>query len=182
MRHCPVRNRVQPLPEAEMARRQPAADGGEGIDAIVARHKGREGPLMPMLQDVNATLGYLPATALTRISKETGYPLTHVYRVATFYNAFRFTPRARHTIHVCMGTACYIKGGGRIVEAFEKKLGIQEGGITPDLQFAIGRMYCFGCCGQAPVVVVDGTLHGHFKSASVPGLVRSYAGETPWAR
>ncbi|MEK9135684.1 MAG: NAD(P)H-dependent oxidoreductase subunit E, partial [Bacteroidota bacterium] len=174
--NCPTRNLVQPLSEEEIAGLQPIPEDKEAVIAIIARHTHRDGPLMPILQEISATFGYLPGEVLAYVAKETGYPLTHIYRIATFYNAFSFTPKARHTIYVCMGTACYIKGGGRIVETFEKRLAIQEGHVTPDLQFGIGRMYCFGCCGQAPVVVVNTTLHGHFKSRDVPTLIKSYAG------
>jgi NADH:ubiquinone oxidoreductase subunit E len=171
--NCPTRNTVQ-LIEREKVDLEPQYK--EKVTEILEKHKSREGPLMPILQEISARFSYFPGGVLEYVSQEMGYPMTHIYRLATFYNAFSFTPQAKHTINVCMGTACYIKGGGRILEGFEKKLGIKEGEVTSDLKFGIGRMYCVGCCGQAPVAVVNQDLHGYFNASHVPALLKSYDG------
>lgn len=171
--NCPTRSIVQPL---ERTRTVVRPEFREKAIEIVERHRRREGPLMPILQEINAAFNYLPEQVLRYVSEETGYSMVHVYRIATFYNAFSFTPKAKCTFCVCMGTACYIKGGGKILDEFENKLGIKEGDVTKDLKFGIGRTYCFGCCGQSPVIVVNEDLHGHCKRSDVPRLIKSYRG------
>ena len=109
---CPTRNRVQPL---ERERVELAPEFREKVLEIIGRNKDREGPLMPILQQINAAYNYLPENALRYVSQETGYPLSHILRIATFYSAFSIVPRGRHIINVCMGTACYVKGGERVM-------------------------------------------------------------------
>ncbi len=176
--NCPIRNRVQLISEEPWQKVKLDSEYRDKVIEIIDRNKNREGPLMPILQEIQATFSYLPENVLRYVSEEMGYSMTQIYGLATFYNAFSFTPKAKRTVHVCMGTACYIKGGGRILESFEKALGIEEGEVTHDLKFGIGRMYCFGCCGQAPVVVVNEDLYGYFKASKASELIRSYAAES----
>jgi NADH:ubiquinone oxidoreductase subunit E len=142
------------------------------IRHIIEENKGREGILLPVLHDINISYSYLPEHVLRYIAEELDMPLSLVYQVATFYNAFSLKPRGKYTINVCMGTACYIKGGPRILEAFERALDIKVGGTTEDRMFGLETISCFGCCGQAPVVVVNEELHGHFRPSHIPGLLR----------
>jgi NADH:ubiquinone oxidoreductase subunit E/NAD-dependent dihydropyrimidine dehydrogenase PreA subunit len=144
------------------------------IQRIINEHKDKQGSLLPVLHDINVSYSYLPERVLRYISEELDMPLSLIYQVATFYNAFSLTPRGKYTINVCMGTACYIKGGDRILEAFKRTLGIRAGGTTEDLMFGLETISCFGCCGQAPVVVVNDKLHGHFRTSQIPKLLRDY--------
>ena len=149
------------------------ADQVVKLETIIAKHKAKQGGLIPILEEAQVALEYLPISVQKKIARELNLPFSRVYGVVTFYSFFTMTPRGRHTARVCMGTACYIKGGNRILEAFERALGIKVGSTTEDLMFGLETIACFGCCGQAPVVVVNEELHGHFQVAQVPRLLRS---------
>ncbi|UCD83228.1 MAG: NADH-quinone oxidoreductase subunit NuoE [Deltaproteobacteria bacterium] len=116
--------------------------------------------LIPLLQEIQREFGYIPPEAMEEIGKFLGIAETTVYGVATFYNQFRFTPPGRHHIKVCLGTACHIKGGNIILEAWERKLNIKEGEVTPDRGFSLERVACVGCCALAPVSMVEDTVEG----------------------
>ncbi len=169
--NCPVTKAVQLDQEKVEVKLDP--DDLARMRRIIEEHKNREGALLPVLHDINLSYSYLPERVLRYISEELDMPLSLIYQVATFYNAFSLKPRGKYTINVCMGTACYIKGGNRILEAFERALGVKVGNTTEDLMFGLETIACFGCCGQAPVVVVNEELHGHFQVAQVPRLLRS---------
>ena len=171
MQNCPITKVVQPpeiipvlLKDSDLKRVAP----------IVQMRKNQMGSLLPILQDVSKAFNYLPADVLRYVSEELNVPLSTVYQISTFYNAFSLTPKGKHTVKVCMGTACYIKGGKRILEAFERELNIKVGNTTPDLMFGLETISCFGCCGQAPVVVINDDLHGHFRTANVPRLLKHH--------
>lgn len=133
---------------------------------------GRErGRLIPILQLIQDTLGYLPSAAIEMVSEHLSISASEVFGVATFYNQFRFSPPGRHPVKVCMGTACHVKGGEIILENFERKLQIPCGGTTPDREFSIDRVACVGCCALAPVAMVGETLHGKMQPSKVEGLV-----------
>ena len=167
--NCPVRNLVQPLPvsrvELEPAHREKLAE-------ILARHKKREGPLMPILQEVNAAFNYFPESVLQYVSQETGYPLSHLYRIATFYSAFSIVPRGRYVINVCMGTTCYVRGSERLMEKMSEMLAINPEQTTPDLRFTLKSVRCIGCCGLAPALMVGSEVYGRLTRKDVPGIVR----------
>jgi len=171
--NCPVTKALYPEPE-EKEEIELEPEDLERMKKIIEEYKGKEGALVPALHDINIGYSYLPENVLRYISEELDIPLSLIYRIATFYNAFSLKPKGRYTINVCMGTACYIKGGNRIVEAFERELGIKVGDTTEDLMFGLETISCFGCCGQAPVVVVNEDLHGHFRVTKVPKFVKSY--------
>ena len=132
----------------------------EGLQAVFARHSGRRGDLIPVLQDIQAVLGYLPAEALSAAARFLNVPEVAVYEVATFYAQFHLTRQGRHRIKVCQGTACYVRGGWRVLEAVEERLGIRAGQTTEDYRFSLERVACFGSCALAPVMVIDGNVHG----------------------
>ena len=133
---------------------------------------GRErGRLIPILQLIQDTLGYLPSAAIAMVSEHLSVSASEVFGVATFYNQFRFSPPGRHPIKVCLGTACHVKGGEIILENFERKLQIQYGETTPDREFSIDRVACVGCCALAPVAIVGETLHGKMQPSKVEGIV-----------
>lgn len=127
--------------------------------------------LIPILQMIQSTHGYLAPAALQLVARHLDLPTSQVYGVATFYNQFRFHPPGRNPIRVCMGTACHVRGGDIILENFERKLEIPEGHTTPDREFSIERVACVGCCALAPVACVGETVHGHMAPSKVEGLI-----------
>jgi len=129
---------------------------------------------VPVLQEINATYNYLPENVLRYISEELVIPLSSIYRLATFYNAFSLKPRGRHVITVCLGTTCHVKGAPRIVDALERELGIKVGETTEDMNFTLETVNCVGCCGLAPVMTVGEDLYGKVTTAKVPGLIEQY--------
>ncbi len=127
----------------------------ERIAPILDRYRGKKGALIPLLQDVQAELGWLPEEALKLVADTLGLTLAQVVGVASFYAQFYFEPRGRHVIRVCTGTACHIRGAPQILERLEKELGVKAGETTEDLAFTLETVNCVGCCALAPVVVVD---------------------------
>jgi NADH:ubiquinone oxidoreductase subunit E len=171
--NCPTRNKVQPLPatavEVEPRFRDKARE-------IVERNRGRKGLLMPILQEVNSAFNYLPEDVLSFVSRETGYPLSHIYKVATFYGAFSTVPRGKHLVSVCMGTACYVKGGERLLEKFSDRLEVKVDGTTRDMKFTLKSARCIGCCGLAPAVMIDNVVYGRLSVGDVPKILDKYKG------
>ena len=167
--NCPTRNHVQPLPSPEFEL-EPALR--ETVAAIIARHKSRQGPLMPILQEVNATLNYFPENVLGYISQETGYPLAHIYRIATFYSAFSVVPRGKYVINVCMGTTCYVRGSQRLMDKVGEILAIKEDETTPDMKFTLKSVRCIGCCGLAPALMVGSEVYGKLTRKDIPDIVQ----------
>ncbi len=167
--YCPVRNKVQPLeiPRIEL---EPAYR--ERVASIVARHRDRSGPLMPILQEVNAAFNYFPESVLQYVAQETSYPLSHVYRIATFYGAFSVVPRGKYVINVCMGTTCYVRGSQRLMEKISETLAIKPDETTPDMKFTLKSVRCIGCCGLAPALTVGGEVYGKLTRKDVPGIVQ----------
>ena len=131
----------------------------ERLGELVRAHDGRLGSLVAVLQDVQAECGYLPEAALRTVSELTGRPLVDVYGVATFYSAFSLTPRGKHVVAVCQGTACHVRGSARVLEELERQLGVGPGETTPDGQVTLQTVNCLGACALGPDVVVDGTYH-----------------------
>ncbi len=129
------------------------------------------GMLIPILQMIQDTLGYLPPEAIAVVADYLDLTESDVYGVATFYNQFRFNPPGKNPIKVCLGTACHVKGGDIILENFERKLEIEEGETTPDREFSIERVACVGCCAIAPVALVGETVHGNMAPSKVEGLI-----------
>ena len=123
------------------------------------------------MQDI---LGYLPPVMQQRVARGLQIPTAKVYGVVTFYSFFTMTPRGRHNIRVCMGTACYVRGGKDILKAMTKKLGISPGGCTEDRRFSLETVRCLGACGLAPVVVIDDDTHGQVKPAKLDALLADY--------
>ena len=145
------------------------------LDAIIARYKGKLGGLIPVLEEAQVCLEYLPVSAQRKIAKELNLPFSRVYGVVTFYSFFTMTPRGRHTIRVCLGTACYVRGGKALAKAIEKEIGVAEGGTTPDRRFTFESVRCLGACGLGPVVVVDDHVHGRMKPAKIKDILNQYS-------
>jgi len=146
----------------------------ERLSPILAPYRGQRGALIPVLQKVQEELGYLPEEAVSEIAFFLGISESEVYGVASFYAQFRFIRQGDHTIKVCQGTACHVRGGRRILEAVERELGIQPGETTEDYKFSLDRVACFGSCALAPVMVVDKTVHGKMTTAKARKILAEY--------
>jgi len=142
---------------------------------IINQSKERRESLIEVLQDIQAEYNYLPQEVLNQISQELEIPLSQVLRVATFYAAFSLKPRGRHLINVCLGTACHVRGGGRILEKLERDLGLKSGDTSSDLKFSLETVRCIGCCSLAPVIRIDEDTHGRLKQDKIPRILKKYA-------
>lgn len=127
---------------------------------ILAAYEGEKGELIPILQQVQQTFTYLPEQAMRQIARFIGVQESIVFGVATFYAQFKLAPTGRNVIKVCRGTGCYVRGAPRILSELEKELGIKAEQTTPDLEYTLETVACFGSCALAPVVVVNGKVHG----------------------
>lgn len=132
------------------------------------------GALLGRLHAINAEYGYLPEVELRRAAIELAVPLSQIFSTATFYASFSLEPRGRHTICVCQGTACYIRGGDQILEKLESTLDVSAGHTTIDQQFTLETVYCVGSCSMAPVVRVDGDTYGRLKPDRLPRILKRY--------
>lgn len=172
--NCPVRNIAQPE-EEEIVKPELEEADLEKITKLMGNNNGR-GTLVPLLQDINAKYGYLPENILKYVSADLHIPLSQIYNIATFYKAFSLTPRGRYTISVCLGTACHVRGGRKILERLERDLGIKVGQTTPDLNFTLEAVRCLGCCGLAPVVTIGDDLYGKMTQVKIPKIIEKYKG------
>lgn len=141
---------------------------------LIAEYKDQRGSLMPILQGAQAIYGYLPYEVQKIISDETGIPMEKIYGVATFYAQFTMSPKGKCQVSVCLGTACYVKGSGLLLEEIEKELGISDGECTPDGNFSIETCRCVGACGLAPVMIVGGDVYGKVTPDQVKGILDKY--------
>ena len=141
---------------------------------ILERLGNHEENLIPILQQVQAVLGFLPSLAMLETARFLNIPEIDVYSVATFYNQFRLTPPGRHPIRVCMGTACHVKGGHITLAAWERRLKIGPGETTPDREFDLDTVACVGCCAMAPVTVVEHKVEGKADPTRVDGILLFY--------
>ena len=141
---------------------------------IIAEYKDTEGALMPVLQKAQDLYGYLPIEVQTIIAEGLGLSIEQVYQVVTFYAQFALNPTGKHRIAICLGTACYVKGAQGVLDELEKELGIKAGGTTPDGMFTLEATRCLGCCGLAPVIMVDDDVHGRMTPKDVKTILAQY--------
>ena len=144
------------------------------ISAFIDEWKSKPGNLIMVLHQVQQTYGYIPRNIAIEISERLSVPLAKIYGVVTFYNFFKLEKAGKYKIQVCLGTACYIRGGDDLLKTLEKELGIGCGGTTPDGLFSIEAVRCLGCCGLAPVAVVNGDVHGKLEAKDVAGIIEKY--------
>lgn len=144
------------------------------VQEILRPFKKERASLIPVLQEVQARFGYLPREAMLEVSRFLRVPETEVYAVATFYNQFRLTPPGKHPIKVCMGTACHMKGGQLILEAWQRELGVKVGQTTEDREYSLDRVACIGCCAMAPVSVVNENIQGKVTPTRVKGILLTF--------
>jgi NADH-quinone oxidoreductase subunit E len=145
------------------------------VKTILNKHDSQRRALIPILQDIQAEYNYLPELALKIVSRSLDLPLIDVVGVATFYRAFSLKPRGRHVVTVCLGTACHVRGGPKILDEFEKKLNIKAGETTEDRNFTLEVVNCLGACALGPITVVDGNYHGQMKTRTVDRLIKKYS-------
>ncbi len=153
---------------------QGTAEQEAKLREIIAAHKDQQGALMPVLQQAQELYGYLPVEVQTIIAEGLGLSLSQVYEVVTFYAQYTLNPKGKYAMAVCLGTACYVKGSGKILERFEEKLGIQAGGITPDGKYSLDATRCIGACGLAPVMTVNGKVYGKLVPEDVDRILAEY--------
>jgi NADH:ubiquinone oxidoreductase subunit E len=144
------------------------------LDSIINKHKGKAGGLIPVLEEAQVCLEYLPLPVQKRIAAGLNLPLSRVYGVVTFYSFFTMTPRGKHKVRVCLGTACYVRGGKALAEALQRQFGIKEGETTEDRMFTLESVRCLGACGLGPVIVVDEDVHGRVKPAKIKEVLSQY--------
>jgi len=155
----------QPACEAELLAR---------LDESIAEYRLVPGALIPLLQIGQGLFGYLPEVALKRICAGLGKSYTEVAGVVSFYSFFSTTPRGRHTVRVCLGTACYVRGGKRVLDSFKRTLGVDVGQTTANRKFTLEVARCLGACGIAPACLVDTAVHQSIKPNNVPAILQKY--------
>ena len=141
---------------------------------IIAVHKNVQGALMPVLQQAQEVYGYLPIEVQKIIAEGLDIPLAEVYGVVTFYAQFSLNPKGNYSIGVCLGTACYVKGSGDIIERIQKNLGIEPGGVSPDGKFSLDATRCIGACGLAPVMTINGDVYGRLVPDDIDTILAKY--------
>ena len=144
------------------------------FDAVLDELKNVPGPLMKALQKAQEIYGYLPIEVQLKIAEYFDVPLEEIYGIATFYAQFNLNPKGKHTVGICLGTACYVKGSGDVLDKFKEKLGIEASQTTPDGKFTLDATRCIGCCGLAPVLTVDGEVYGNVTVDDVETILAKY--------
>ncbi len=144
------------------------------VSKIVEDYVDTRGSVVPVLQEINKTFNYLPEPVLRFTAERLNVPVSQLFRIATFYNAFSLEPRGKNIFRVCLGTSCYVKGGQKILEAAERKLGIEVGEHTEDMKFSLEIVSCIGCCGQSPVISVNDDIYGYFKPEMLDDVLQKY--------
>lgn len=142
----------------------------EYIDSL----KGTQGMLMPALHKAQQIFGYLPIEVQKFISEETGIPMAEIYGVSTFYTQFSIEPKGKHKIGVCLGTACYVKGSQLVLDKLSKTLDVKVGSTTEDNLFTLEATRCLGCCGLAPVMMIDDEVYGKVDPKNIPEIIEKY--------
>jgi NADH:ubiquinone oxidoreductase subunit E len=172
MASCPVRQVIQMDGEDEKVKLD-ERDLGR-VEEILRSHVKQRSSLMPILHKINEEYNYLPQDLLRYVAAEIDVPLNEIFNIATFYNSFSLVPRGRHTIAVCRGTACHVRGSARILDRIEQELGITDGQTTDDLRFTLRNVRCIGCCSIAPAVRIDRETYGNVRPNQITGILRKY--------
>lgn len=146
----------------------------EQLVEILKPYRGERGTLIPVLQKVQESFGYLSQEAISQTAKFLKVSESEIFGVASFYAQFRFTRPGEHSVKVCLGTACHVRGGVRILETVQRELGIEPGGTTEDYKFNLERVACFGSCALAPVAVIDGKVYGRLTTTKAREILDQY--------
>jgi NADH-quinone oxidoreductase subunit E len=141
---------------------------------ILEKFREQEGALIPVLQEAQGIYGYLPEEVLDHISRELKIPLSRIYGVVTFYAQFYLAPRGRHTVRVCRGTACHVRGGARVLDYLENRLEVKAGGTTKDMLFTLESVNCLGACALGPMLMIDQQYHGRVNANRIESILEKY--------
>ncbi len=144
------------------------------MDEIIDKYKGQEGFLIQLLLDLQNEFHWIPKSALSRLSERLRIPKSQVYRIASFYKAMSLSPVGKHTVHICMGTACQVRGAQKVLDRVESRLKVRQGETTPDKAYTLKRVNCLGCCAIGPVIVVDEDYHGNVDCEGVDEMLEKY--------
>ena len=144
------------------------------VDEIIQKNQGKPGALIPVLEDAQSALGYLPVAIQVKVAQGLNIPIADVYGVVSFYSFFTMVPKGRHGIRVCVGTACYVKGAQRLFDKLSSTLNVEKGGCTEDRRFSLETVRCLGVCGIAPVIVIDEEAHGLLEAKTVEKILDPY--------
>ena len=146
----------------------------EQLMSVIAEYKDQDGALIPVLHKAQEIYGYLPIEVQTKIAEGLNVPLAEVYGVVTFYTQFSLNPKGEYKIGVCLGTACYVKGSGDILEKIKEIIGVDVDGCTPDGKFSLEATRCIGACGLAPVFTINEDVYGRITADDVPAILEKY--------
>ncbi len=144
------------------------------IDQIIDKHHGDAGMLNQVLLEIQREYNWLPKPALQRVSEKLQVPMSLIQHIATFYKAFSLVPKGRHNVHVCVGTACHVRGATRILDSVQELTGIDPGETDLELKFSLETVSCLGCCALGPVMEISGKTHGKVSTAKVAGILEEY--------
>ena len=144
------------------------------IDQIIDKHQGSASALIQILLEIQKENRWLPKEALEKVSRRLQVPLNRIQHIVTFYKAFSLVPKGRHEIHVCMGTACHVRGAPRVLDTVQDLTGIKPGETDGNLKFSLETVNCLGCCALGPVVEVNGKHHGKVAPAEIAGVLKKY--------
>ena len=146
----------------------------EALDAVIEKYRETEGALMPVMQQAQGIYGYLPYEVMKVISEKMDVSLSEIYGVATFYSQFNLNPKGKYKISVCLGTACYVKNAGGVFDRLERVLGVSNGECTSDGVFSLDATRCLGCCGLAPVMMINEDVYGRLTPSQVSAILDMY--------
>jgi NADH:ubiquinone oxidoreductase subunit E len=172
MANCPVRQVIQV--GSEEGKVELNAEERDRVEGVFRSYAKCRSSLMPVLHTINEDYNYLPEDLLRYVATEIDVPLSEVFNIATFYNSFSLVPRGRHTISICRGTACHVRGSARILDRLEQELGITDGQTTDDLRFTIRNVRCIGCCSIAPAVRIDRETYGNVRPNQIANILKKY--------
>jgi NADH-quinone oxidoreductase subunit E len=151
-----------------------AAMDKDRIDQIIDKHQGEASSLIQVLLEIQSENHWLPKEALERVSERLEVPLTRIQHIATFYKAFSLVPKGRHEIHICMGTACHVRGATRVLDTVKDATGIEPGETDLDLKFSLDTVNCLGCCALGPVMEINGKAHGKLTPGETTEVLKNY--------
>lgn len=144
------------------------------LDEVITTHKDQPGSLISVLHKAQGIFGYLPEEVQAYVAEKMDIPLSEIYGVVTFYALFSMTPKGKYTFNVCLGTACYVKGSGKLMDKLQEELGVGVGDTTEDGLFSVEGCRCVGACGLAPVMTINGKVYGHLTENDIPRLIQEY--------
>ena len=144
------------------------------VDQIIDKHEAEPSSLIQVMLEIQSENNWLPKSTLDRISERLEVPLARILHIATFYKAFSLVPKGRHGVHICVGTACHVRGASRILDTVQEKTGIKPGETDLDLKFSLETVNCLGCCALGPVMEIDGKTHGKMTTAETADVINNY--------